>query len=65
MNKAVTLKCWTCAEPFEVEAGPGRPRRYCNANCKYLARIAVRRARYGAKLEELRIAHLEGQGMRT
>lgn len=61
MIKAVTLKCWTCAEPFEVGAGPGRPRRYCNANCKYLARVAVRRVRYVAKLEEQRIAHLADQ----
>jgi hypothetical protein len=58
MNKTVELKCWTCEEPFPVQVGSGRPRRYCNASCKALARKVARRVRYVEQAEFRRMAHI-------
>ncbi|WP_143672344.1 hypothetical protein [Streptomyces sp. OK228] len=56
MNTTVELKCWTCEQPFSVEVGPGRPRRYCDPDCKKIARAEARRARYVARLEQERLS---------
>jgi hypothetical protein len=51
--------CRNCARPLPVRRGPGRPRRYCSANCrdeawqKRLKRERARAARTEAQREHL------------
>ncbi|MGY3680237.1 hypothetical protein ACVWXU_003860 [Streptomyces sp. TE33382] len=60
MNNTVELNCWACEEPFKVEYGPGRPRRYCGHSCKNLARKIARRIRFVERIENQR-ATRDGQ----
>ncbi|GGT84112.1 hypothetical protein GCM10010244_06070 [Streptomyces coeruleorubidus] len=54
MDKTITLTCYACEEPFTVEYGPGRPRRYCSDSCKALARKVRQRLHYVEQAERRR-----------
>lgn len=49
--ETVELKCHVCEEPFTVEYGPGRPRKYCGVACRALAYKVARRIVYVEQAE--------------